>query len=816
MEDYEKLGVFYLGREYSLEKKAPGDGLILYDSKDLVTHAVCVGMTGSGKTGLCLSILEEAAIDGIPSIVIDPKGDLPNLLLTFPDLRAEDFRPWINEDDARQKGLSPDDYAAEQADLWKKGLAQWGENGDRIRRLRESAEFVVYTPGSNAGLPVSILKSFAAPGAAVLDDGELLQERIATTVTGLLGLVGVDADPIKSREHILLSTILGWCWKQKQDVDLAALIQYVQSPPVGKVGVLDLESFYPAKDRFGLVLALNNLLASPGFGAWLEGEALDIGQILHSPTGKPRVAIFSIAHLGDPERMFFVSLLLTQVLGWMRSQSGTNSLRALLYMDEIYGFIPPVANPPSKPPFLTLLKQARAFGLGIVLATQNPVDLDYKGLSNTGTWFLGRLQTDRDRARVLDGLEGAAAATGTRFNRQQMEQLLAGLGSRVFLMNNTHEDAPVVFQTRWTLCYLRGPLTRDQIKELMDPVRSSLATSPPAAPPPLTPVAAPSAMAASAVSGKPSVSPDVTEVFLPARGSAPAGASLRYQPMILGAAKVNFADARAKVDVTQDTVALTPVTDEAIRVDWDQAQACPVPATDLEKTGQTGAAYAQLPAAAGKAKNYAGWQKDFVTWLYGSQTLTLLRSPRLGVLSQAGESDRDFRVRLQQSAREQRDEVVGRLRQKYAPKAAALQERLRRAQQAQEREAAQAKDRQVQTAISLGTTLLGAFVGRKALGTSTLGRATTAARDVSRSMKERQDVAQAADTVEAVQKMITDLDAELQAQAAALETSMDPQTETLESIVVKPKKTNISTQLLALVWAPFWVDTGAQATPAWG
>jgi len=397
VENFEVLGAFYLGRPYDLKTKKPREGIVLYDSKDLVTHAVCVGMTGSGKTGLCIGLLEEAAIDGVPVIAIDPKGDLANLLLTFPQLTRENFEPWINEDDARRQGISPGDFAAQQAELWKKGLADWGQSEDRIQRLRDAADFAIYTPGSNAGISVSILKSFAAPETAVLEDPELLRDRINTTVTSLLGLLGIQADPIQSREHILVSTILNSAWSDNRDLDLAGLIQEIQNPPMTKIGVLDLESVYPAKDRFGLVMALNNLIASPGFNAWLEGEPLDIARILYGPTGKPRVSVFSISHLSDAERMFFVSLLLNQILGWMRTQSGTTSLRSVLYMDEIFGYFPPVANPPSKLPLLTLLKQARAFGLGIVLATQNPVDLDYKGLANTGTWFIGRLQTERDK-----------------------------------------------------------------------------------------------------------------------------------------------------------------------------------------------------------------------------------------------------------------------------------------------------------------------------------------------------------------------------------------------------------------------------------
>ena len=402
---FEKLGVFYLGRSYDLEKKASGDTPLLYDSRDLVTHAVCVGMTGSGKTGLCLALLEEAAIDGIPAIIIDPKGDLANLLLTFPDLRAEDFRPWINEEDAQRKGMDPDAYAAQQADVWKQGLAAWGEGPERIRTLREKVDIAVYTPGSTSGIPVNILASFDAPQT---DDAEAIADRVQTTAASLLGLLKLDTDPVRSREYILLSALLAHEWQSGKNLDLPTLIERIQNPPFQKIGVIDLEAFYPAKDRFGFVMAVNSMLAAPGFATWRQGDSLDAGRFLYTPNGKPRVAIFSIAHLGDEERMFFVSLLLNEVVSWTRAQSGTTSLRAILYMDEIFGYLPPTANPPSKLPLLTLLKQARAFGVGVVLATQNPVDLDYKALSNAGTWFIGRLQTERDKARMLDGLQGAA------------------------------------------------------------------------------------------------------------------------------------------------------------------------------------------------------------------------------------------------------------------------------------------------------------------------------------------------------------------------------------------------------------------------
>ena len=825
MEDFEKLGAFYLGRPYDLGAKKPKDGILLYDSKDLLTHAVCVGMTGSGKTGLCLALLEEAAIDGIPSLIIDPKGDLANLLLTFPDLKPEDFAPWVNEEDAQKKNLSTAEFAAQQAEAWKKGLADWGQDGDRIKRLREAADFRVYTPGSNAGISVSILKSFAAPPEAIREDGELMKERVNTTTTSLLGLLSIDADPIKSREHILISNILSKEWSEGKDLDIAGLIQQIQSPPMTKVGVMDIDSVFPSKDRFELAMSLNNLLAAPGFSSWMEGEPLDIQQILHTPEGKPRVAIFSIAHLSDAERMFFVSLFLNQTLGWMRAQSGTTSLRAVLYMDEIFGYFPPVANPPAKLPLLTLLKQGRAFGLGVVLATQNPVDLDYKGLSNTGTWFIGRLQTERDKARVLEGLEGIAGGTGMKFDRQQMEQTLAGLNNRIFLLNNVHEDGAEVFETRWAMSYLRGPLTRKQIKSLMDPVKTQAEGS--AASQAAAAVAGaaiqPSLTAASATASKakemasqtrqPILPPEISQYFIPVRAAEPGGATLVYHPMVLGAAQVRFSD--KKIDTTRELTMAAQISDGVVAVDWENAAPVELAIEDLEKSPEESAQFTELPGPASNAKSYDRWQKDMAAWLYRSQKLELLKSPSLGQTSNADESERDFRIRLQQAAREQRDDAVERLRQKYAPRIAAFEEKRRRAEQAVAREAEQAKGQKMQTAISFGATLLSSFLGRKAVSLTSLGRATSAARGVGRSIKESQDVGRAEETVAAINQQLADLDAQFRAETDVIEKSGDPQTEALETTVVKPTKANITIKLLSLAWAPHWLDAQGQTTPAW-
>ena len=770
MQDYEKLGSFYLGREFDLNRKEPKDKLLLYDSKDLVTHAVCVGMTGSGKTGLCLGLLEEAAIDGVPAIVIDPKGDLSNLLLTFPALESSDFRPWINEEDARAKGVSPDDFAAQQSDLWRKGLAEWHQDGARIQKLRDSADFAIYTPGSNAGLPVSVLKNFSAPDAAALQDREAFRDRVSGTVSSLLGLAGIDADPIQSREHILLSTIFDTAWRKGESLDVPAIIQQIQSPSFSKVGVMDLNSFYPAKERFGMAMALNNLIASPGFEAWLEGDALDINNFLYTAKGKPRISIFSISHLSDPERMFFVSLLLNQILSWVRGQSGTTSLRAILYMDEIFGYFPPVANPPSKRPLLTLLKQARAFGLGIVLATQNPVDLDYKGLANAGTWFIGRLQTERDKARLLDGLESAA---GVKFDGDT----LSALGNRVFLMNNVHEAGPVTFQTRWTMSYLRGPLTRNQIQVL---------TTRPATSAPV-----------SELPDRPVLPPEIPQYFVPLRGSSTAS----YQPMILGAADVHYIDAKAGVDEKRSLTLLAPISDGVVTVNWDTATEMDLAPDDLEKSPEPNASFAELPAAAANPKQYSAWSKDFASWLFRMQKLELFRCPSLKEISKPGESERDFRVRLQQSAREERDSAAEQLRKRYAPKLAALEERKRKAAQAVEREKDQSQQQTLQTALSMGGALLGAFLGRKAVSVSTLNRAATAARAAGRSRKEAADVARAGETVDAVQNQIDDLNTEFKAEVDALESKLNPLTEPLESVIIRPKKTNIAVRLVALAWS---------------
>jgi hypothetical protein len=786
MQDFEKLGAFYLGRRFDPDAAKPTDDLVLYDSKDLTTHGVIIGMTGSGKTGLGISLLEEAALDHIPVIAIDPKGDLGNILLTFPNLSGPEFEPWINRQEAEAKGLTPSAYAAERAETWKKGLAAWGQDGDRIRRLREAADFAIYTPGSTAGMPVSVLRSFVVPPAAIRDDRDLFRERIQTTATSILALLGLDADPITSREHILIANVLQRAWTDGRDLDLPQLIAQIQSPPFQKIGVMEVDQVFPAKDRLTLAMQLNNLLAAPGFEAWLEGVPLDASQLLYGPTGKPRVSVLSIAHLGDAERMFFVSMLLNEVIGWMRQQPGTGTLRALLYMDEIYGYMPPVQNPPSKQLFLTLLKQARAYGLGVVVATQNPVDLDYKALSNAGTWFIGRLQTERDKARLMDGLEGASAQG---FDRAAMEARIAGLGNRVFLLHNVHEDEPVVFQTRWAMSYLAGPFTREQVRKLGSGAGQESAAPAGHATPrtPRPPV--------EAFSMPPSAPPDVPQLHIPGSAGEP-----RWVPHLLGVADVSYSNAKLRVDLTERVLHLLPFDDGPVAVDWSQAEPAGVTLEQVQQGPPGSGQFDEVPSVALKPRSYADWTRSYARWLKAGQALTLVRSAHFRLTSAPGESERDFRIRLQQRAREDRDIRVEALRQKYAAKIDVLQEQLRTAEQRLSREEQEAGAQKLQTAVSFGTAILGAVLGRKKVSVTTASRVGTAARGVGRMQKAAGDVDRAGASVEAIRARLAELEQAVHDEIGRLEAGADAQAEALEQVSVKPKAGSVHVHTVGLAW----------------
>jgi hypothetical protein len=803
----EGLGVFYLGRGVVPGSFVTGSQPLLYDSRDLVTHAAIVGMTGSGKTGLGIAMLEEAAIDGVPALVLDPKGDLADLLLTFPELRPEDFLPWVRTDDAERKGVTREALAASEAEKWKKGLAAWDQGPDRIRRLREAAEVVLYTPGSELARPISILASFAAPPPEVVQDTDLFRDRVETAATSLLALAGIDADPLKSREHILVSTLLSEAWKNGRDLDLATLIGEIQKPPVAKVGVLDLETFYPSGDRFSLALRLNNLLAAPGFDVWMKGESLKVEKLLHAGSGKPRLAVLSLAHLSEAERMFFVSLLLNETVSWMRSRSGTSSLRALLYMDEVFGFLPPVANPPSKKPMLTLLKQARAYGLGLVLATQNPVDLDYKALSNMGTWCLGRLSTERDKARVLDGLESAGAGG---FDRAEMDRLLSNLRPRLFVLRNVHDEHPVLFESRWVMSYLAGPIDREGIRRLcsQDAKTSNEGKDGPGSDrvvgeaAPARSVAAPVESVAAAGSGasgtRPVLSPGITEAFV-APGAA--GELATYRPMLLGMISVYFSDSKSGVE---ESVERSLVTDFGTlqTAAWDAARPAAITPVAIESVPRPGAGFQELPATASDARWYPRWEKALADRAYREERLQLFRAGAVGETSRAGEEEKDFRVRCSQLLRERRDGEMDRIRARYETQMTKVQDRIARAQERVGREKAEASTRTIETAVSVGASVLGALFGRKLLSTTNISRAGYAARSATRAAKERGDVGRAEEGLESALTAKADLEAKLQEELAAVSAAADPTAVELETVELKPRRSDVRVKLVALAWMP--------------
>ncbi len=712
--DIELPACFYLGREYDLATHTTGPQPLMYDARDLTTHGVVVGMTGSGKTGLCINLLEEAAIDGIPCIIIDPKGDLTNLLLQFPGLDPKDFQAWLNPEDARQKGLWVEEYARQLADRWRQGIAEWGQDADRIRRLRDSSEWRIYTPGSEAGLPLSILQTFTAPPGNV--PREALNRKIDATTTALLGLTGIAADPVQSREHILIAQLLLTAWSKGRDLDLAGLIAQIQQPPLDKIGAFDVETFYPEKERLKLAVALNNILAAPSFSTWITGEALDLERLLHAPD-RPRQLVFYIAHLEDSQRLFFLTLLLEEILSWTRRQPGTTSLRAIVYFDEVFGYLPPhPANPPTKTPLMTLLKQARAFGVGILLATQNPVDLDYKALSNAGTWFVGKLQTERDKARLIEGLEGVAAERGTLSNRAYLETVISALATRIFLLHDVHRGQPVLFQSRHALSFLCGPLTRDQVAKLMEPVKQQVPPPPgtkpgEAAPPlaiilcprcrgPLQPGAAacpacgepvprpgaqraqdrefkqnlqrvsPTPAVAPAAAAPPALPAGVAALYLPLSGPVrPAGAELLYQPRVLGFGEVGFVDKRRGLQHRQAyrLIVAPPAAGQAVA--WPAAERV---GEALAASPEPGARWAEVPEAVGTARKLKTLEKAFADFLYDNARLTLLENVKLGLVGAPGEDVLAFRARCRTAAREQADQAVAAEKLKYQPRFAAL------------------------------------------------------------------------------------------------------------------------------------------------
>ncbi len=817
----EHLGSFYLGAEYDLQSGAHTGVPLNYETRDLTTHAVCVGMTGSGKTGLCLGLLEEAAIDDVPAILIDPKGDISNLALQFPELRPQDFAPWISPDDAQRDGKSVTEYAADVAARWQRGIEDWGMGTERVGALKEAVEYTVYTPGSDAGVPVNILGSLAAPKLNFDDQAEMVRERINGIVNALLGFVGISSDPVQSRETILLASIFEHFWRQNQDLDLTKLILALQNPPVRQLGVLDVDTFYPEKDRFELAMAFNNLLASPKFQNWLQGEALDIDTLLYTADGKARHSIFYIAHLAPQERMFFVTLLLESVLAWVRRQAGTRSLRAILYFDEVYGFLPPVAQPPSKRPLMALLKQSRAVGVGCVLATQNPADIDYKALSNTGTWFIGRLQTERDRARVIAGLKGAIAEGGGDSGRVDYDQIIGQLRPRTFLMHNVHEEAPLVFQTRWVMSYLHGPLTRSQIQALMaegkdrvSPTTEESATplSRAAQPEPATKrLAPPTGFSAN----RQVLDPDIAQFFLPLSMGNPSPASydpsradqaqLVYEPAIMGIARVRFFDRKYNISEQHERILLAPAPDQFGNVDWDAAQALSIGLSSLEKepaqtTTGHGPFFAPVPEEANSAAEFKRLARDFADWLYHNSQLTLLSHPGLEVLQRPDETEQEFKGRLRQAARERRDEAADKLRDRYAAKIEKLEDKLRRQRRELDQDESDYGARKRESVIATGEMLFTLLSRRRLYRT-----ASWSASRRRLAQRAKMEIEESREEIEDLETDVDELQAGLEREMADITPRWVDVLRELTRHTLHPRRADVEVSMVGLAWVPSWL-----------
>ncbi len=819
---------FFLGRKYDLAAQKVTDEIVSYDPADLTTHAVVTGMTGSGKTGLCIGLLEEAALQGIPAIIIDPKGDLTNLALHFPNLAPTDFAPWVDPDAARKMGKSVAELSSETAANWKKGLDGWGITGERIAKLAEKADFAIYTPGSDTGIPVSIIASLKAPTIPWEGNREILQEKISSTVSALLGLVGLtDIDPVRSREHILLSNIFQTAWSQQKDLDLSELILQTQNPPFNKLGVFPLDKFFPEKDRTDLAILLNNFLASPAFQSWMNGEPLDIASMLYTPAGKPRHCIFYVAHLADAERMFFITLLYSAVETWMRTQTGTTGLRALVYFDEIMGYLPPVSNPPSKMVILRMLKQARAFGVGLLLATQNPVDVDYKALSNAGTWFIGKLQTDQDKQRLLDGLESVAGGV----DRGKFDTIISALGKRVFLLHNVHSSGPVLMNTRWTMNFLAGPLTRVQIPALnrligagkQSPSVSSSAGSQPvgAVAPQTTSTAQPSA---EFTQTKPQVPTGITEVVLPnnltfqesaekAKSIASAAnAKIVYRPVLIGQVQIRYLDRKYGVDQLVRKQVVVPNPDPRGFIQWADFNSTALDPRQMTSQAVGGARFAALEQPLADPRMMSNLQKDFLDWIYQTGELRMKANLTLKQFAGPEITMDEFKEKCSQVAELLYSADVFKLKAAQKSKVTALQQKIAREEAELTADKADLNTRTMEEVGSGFETVLGLFGGRK--------------RSISKNLTKRRMTANAKADVDESVKMIASMKEQLAAmelESKRLDDEVNERwakvVEDITEIPVIPAKGNIFTEVFGVAWAPYYRIEGngpPVELPAWG
>jgi hypothetical protein len=779
---------------YTLGKLLDGGELVL-DPDDLTTHAVIVGMTGSGKTGLGIVLLEEALEKGIPALILDPKGDMGNLALTFPDLSAASFRPWIDEAAARGAGQTPEEYAQKTAELWQRGLAGYGIDGRRIQSLRDAAEVTIYTPGSEAGVPLNVIGSLKAPALSWETDEETIRDEIEGTVSSLLGLIGIEADPLGSREHVLLSNLLEHNWRAGTDLDLGTLIGQIQKPPLRKLGVFEVDAFLPPDDRNELAVRLNALVASPSFAAWGRGPALDPAVLLRTEDGRPRAAVIYLAHLSDQERQLVVTLVLSRLITWMHGQSGTSELRGLVYLDEVMGFAPPTAMPPSKKPILTLMKQARAFGIGMVIATQNPVDLDYKAMANAGSWFVGRLQTERDKERVLEGLRSAAGGVDVA----ALDTAIGGLEQRQFLLQSAHRDKPDLFSTRWAMSFLRGPLTKEQIatltpdtaraaEELVTVTRSPLADDESAVAPPVA-------------DGIQVRWLDPAAPWAAAIGADPAGQ--RLQAFLAARVSLRFDDTKAGLDTTQEWEALYGPLDTGL--DLDRETAVDYDDRDLRAEPPDGAAYVLPSIPLDKATFFRDAAREIQRRLIDTQTLELLRNPELKLYSRPGETEEQFAARADEAAKAAADAETAKIRDRLETKRERLERALETARQRVEQASVEQSSRRSTELLSGLGSVVGVLLGGKA-DTRTIARAGRALggaasrRGMSTRAGERKESAE--EKAELAETDLAELEQEILDEVAEIDEKWAAKADAVETVPIRLEAADVRIVETTLVWVP--------------
>ena len=800
-----EAGHLFLGPVVDPESGDPvGDERVMYEAADFTTHGVIVGMTGSGKTGLGICLLEEALLQGIPTLIIDPKGDMGNLLLAFPDLAPSDFRPWVNEGEADREGVTVDALAASTAETWENGLAGSGIGKDRIANLRAAADFTIYTPGSSSGVPLNVIGDLRAPEGE--PDEETLREEIDGLVSGLLGLLGVESDPLSGREHVLLATLVHRAWSQGTNLDLAALLAQIQDPPMRKLGVIELETFFPAPDRTALAMKLNGLLASPSFAAWAKGVPLDIESMLFGSGKKPNAAIVSIAHLSDEERQFVVTLVLSKLVTWMRSQSGSPDLRVMIYMDEVFGFVPPTAQPPAKKPILTILKQARAFGVGMVLSTQNPVDLDYKAISNAGTWMIGRLQTERDKDRLLEGMRSARGD----FDISTVSDTIGGLAKRKFMLHSTRGDAPITFGTRWAMSYLAGPLTREQLDALTadDPRRGQVSDSSlPAAGDAVSGEAG--APVAEVADDESAVAPDVADgvevAYLDPAASwaeevGAVSGGTRLVPALAARVRLVFDDTAA--DLRHEAEWESIVAPLGADVDGGDFQNVDYDERDLRAGAPDNARYV-LPSAKIHTKGFfSAVQRTLKDHIYRSEQVELFRNKELKLFSRIDETEEDFTARCADVAEDGADADADKLRRAMMKKEDRLRASIGKAEDRLRELESDSSDRKRNEVLSGALDLVGGLFSGRKKSSSVLG-------GIRRATGKRRTTANAKNRVESAKNRLEEKIDDLEELAAELEDALDEiiedwdtQAEAIESHEVGLEKTDISIEDLVLLWIP--------------